>query len=98
MEQSMQIGTENRCDSSARAGEKSPSTRSRDTLILLKNLMAFLFPPDLQHPLSLGRLYAFGMRVVLLFDPALRGGNVQSFLLRVRPEQDCTGRWMTKTN
>jgi hypothetical protein len=43
--------------------------------VSLKGLMKFIFPPGLQHPMSTGRLYAFGFYGPLDADAQLRSGH-----------------------
>jgi len=48
---------------------------AEETLVQLDELLKFIFPADLQHPLSTGRLYAFGFYGPLDRHAQLRSGH-----------------------
>lgn len=50
-------------------------TRKQDGKVDVKELLEFVFPTALQHPLSTGRLYAFGMYGPLDENTKLRAGH-----------------------
>mmetsp|Transcript_40499 Transcript_40499/g.66259 ORF Transcript_40499/g.66259 Transcript_40499/m.66259 type:complete len:359 (-) Transcript_40499:261-1337(-) len=49
--------------------------RKAQVQVSLESLMVFLFPPGLQHPLSTGRLFAFGLYGPLDENSQLRSGH-----------------------
>lgn len=50
------------------------ATRKRDGKVDVQELLEFIFPKSLQHPLSTGRLYAFALYGPLDSNSELRSG------------------------
>lgn len=53
----------------------SAAARKREGKVDVEELLDFIFPKSLQHPLSTGRLYAFGMYGPLDSNAQLRSGQ-----------------------
>lgn len=54
---------------------RSGVATKQDDKVDVEELLAFIFPKSLQHPLSTGRLYAFGMYGPLDSNAQLRAGH-----------------------
>lgn len=56
-------------------GFSAVAASRREGKVDVEELLDFIFPKSLQHPLSTGRLYAFGMYGPLDSDGKLRSGH-----------------------